>query len=468
MNVAVLGKSRINSALEERLLFSGFTPLVFEDISRIESIKGGAGCFTIKNDGSSFGSAYILVTEEPSSGSAYGKKDAITIEGLDISGVPYSSIPVVFILDYPVDSSTFMTRAALEKSLGLARRKRKVIYLSRFMRTAGDNLESLYREARSCGVIFFKYDSISMEYSDEKQAFHIKISDKADSLEVYTNIPVIDGESGISAAFSKLVKLLKLKQDSKDKINNDSFFLYPCLTNRKGIYLINCNDSLGSGSELEDRIKFILSDINSQIKAAQGLSCSGYAEVDIEKCAFCYTCFRACPHTAMAPDYENSVMKNLKDSCTGCGICFSVCPANAIKMVEKQDKEQKITKGSIKVFCCENSGEIAFKKIVKDLDEKGIEVSITTVSCGGELSTEIISSALKDFDRVLVAVCLDDACRHFEGNKRASLYVDRVKAMLKASGMDENRVTYMQLSHAMDVVLREYIEDLASFGGVIL
>jgi coenzyme F420-reducing hydrogenase delta subunit/Pyruvate/2-oxoacid:ferredoxin oxidoreductase delta subunit len=320
------------------------------------------------------------------------------------------------------------------------------------MRTAGDNLERLYREARTAGVVFFKYDNITIEYSDEKQTFHICASDTADSLEIFTNIPVLGGEGTYSDTFSRLTKMLKLK--------HDKFFLFPCLTNRKGIYYVNSKTN-STCSELQAEINFVLSDIVKELNTFSVCGTERYAQVDPEKCAFCYTCYRACPHIAMAPDYENSVMKNLNASCTGCGICFSVCPANAITIEEKTAVEVRTSSSSLKVFCCENSGEIAFQKVAKMLGEQGMNVSISSVSCGGELSAETIMGALKDFEKVLVAVCMDDACRHFDGNKRAKRYVERVKEMLKASGMDENRVVYMQLSHAMHMVLSEYIEKMA-------
>jgi hypothetical protein len=230
MNVAVLGRNKINSILKEQLDHIGITPLAIEDVGNIESVKGEKGDFIIRTREGAFNAACILVTEEPSFSGVLEYKGVITLEeDMDLCHLPYSSIPVVFILDYPAESPSYMTRLALDKALCLARRKRKVVYLSKFMRTAGENLEILYREARSTGVIFFKYDSITMEYSDEKQAFHICASDTADSLEIFTNTPVLGGEGACSDAFSRLAKMLKLKHDSEGRIDGDKFFLFPCL-----------------------------------------------------------------------------------------------------------------------------------------------------------------------------------------------------------------------------------------------
>jgi Pyruvate/2-oxoacid:ferredoxin oxidoreductase delta subunit/coenzyme F420-reducing hydrogenase delta subunit len=273
-----------------------------------------------------------------------------------------------------------------------------------------------------------------------------------------TSTPVFSGEEVYGKSLLKIVKLLKLKYVDNGQINEDTFYLFPSITSRKGIYFTNLKNISGSEEDLTTRASYIVSEIKKDQK--EGLKAEEYAEVDNEKCAFCYTCYRACPHLAMAPDYENSAMKNLNASCSGCGICFSICPANAITMKRNAAKYEKLSKSSLKVLCCENSGEFAYKAISEKLQEEGVEVEITCVACGGELSAETMISVLKNFDKLLVSVCVDKACRHFEGNKRAKRYVERAKEMLRASGMDENKIGFVQLSQAMPEALYEYIKEM--------
>jgi Fe-S-cluster-containing hydrogenase component 2 len=475
MNIAVLGKSRINSMLKKQFELEGITPLLFEDLEGIRSISGEIGAFVIKSRDGSFEASNIFVTEEPSINhdNITGQKGAISLDDdIDPDTLPFGN-PLVFILDYPVDSLNYMTRTALEKAIGLAKRKRKVVFLAKYMRTAGDLLENLYKEARNLGVDFFKYESITVDYSSAERVFRITASDIYDSLKISTHTPVFAGGTVYSDAFLKVIKLLRLKLDSKNHVNEDNFFLFPSLTSRKGVYFTSLKNTSGSSSEIMLKIQYILSDIRDGIRTASASGTMGmgetltgaknleeYAKIDNEKCAFCYTCYRVCPHSAMVPDYENSVMKNLRASCYGCGICYPACPANAITMDRKNEVAKSPTSGSLKVFCCENSGEIAYQSIAESLNNDGVRVEITPSACGGELSVDAITKALKDFDRVLVAVCLDDACRHFEGNKRVKRYVERAKSMLKSSGMDENRIVYLQLSHAMQMVLDGYIREM--------
>ena len=63
---------------------------------------------------------------------------------------------------------------------------------------------------------------------------------------------------------------------------------------------------------------------------------------------------------------------------------------------------------------------------------------------------------------MLVAVCMDDACRHFDGNKRAKREVERAKEMLKASrnGRKQNRISAAVSRDAK--VLEEVITDTAA------
>jgi Pyruvate/2-oxoacid:ferredoxin oxidoreductase delta subunit/coenzyme F420-reducing hydrogenase delta subunit len=470
MKVAVLGKGSINETLINELNRSGVTSVEIADMNSIIAVKGEIGNFSIRDKQNEIKVSHIVITEEPqnldnnteiSSGGVkrYYLKDS------NLSELPYSNKPVVFVLDYPFDSPGYMTRLALEKSIELAVKRRRVIYLSRYMRTSGDMLESLYRDARKLGVTFYKYDRLDMSCIDEETHI-IKASDMADSFEIMTNAPVFTGEEAYTKDLLKIAKLLKLKSVDDGHINEDTFYLFPSVTSRKGIYFTNLRNTSGSGEELLSRASCIVSEITRDLR--EGLKTEEYSEVDKEKCAFCYTCYRACPHLAMAPDYENSAMKNLNASCSGCGICFSICPANAITMKRNAEKFEKLSKASLKILCCENSGEFAYKGISERLKEESIEVEITSVACGGELSAETMVKVLKNFDKLLVSVCVDKACRHFEGNKRAKRYVERAKEMLKVSGMDENRIGFVQLSQTMPEALYEYIREMVKKdGGVI-
>ena len=130
-------------------------------------------------------------------------------------------------------------------------------------------LESLYREARNSGVVFFKYDTVSINYSSEDEAYQIVANDLGDSIRISTSNPVLAGKAVYSDDFLKIIKLLKLKLSGEGRINEDNFFLFPSLTSRKGIYFINTKTASGSDSELKSQVQYIQSEIKVHLYTAQ-------------------------------------------------------------------------------------------------------------------------------------------------------------------------------------------------------
>ncbi|NSW89812.1 MAG: hydrogenase iron-sulfur subunit [Firmicutes bacterium] len=513
MGVVIIGKNRINELLSERLNREGLSPVILEDINDIKRAEGEVGNFTIitgGKTGNTINATHIVITEESvfaafpeelpeESGTEY--LPVLTLDQLEgrddinnisyISSVSNKNAPIVFLLDYPEESEAYNTHAVLIKAIEFAKKKRKVFCLLKFIRTAGPaegSLERLYLDARSLGVTFVKYDNISINYDIEKNLFYIKAIHEIGSITIETSLLVWVGSLIPGEGLKNIYKMLRLKLNEEGFANGRNSFLYPTLTSRKGVYLINTKSLPGGDGELEDCINFTISSIKEDLSFLQTAKEKDvdikkrehnltqysiyYAQVDSEKCAFCYTCYRACPHQAMYPDYENSVMKSLKNACCGCGICESVCPANAISIVEDNsldvlDTAKKsdypdnfngcVIRKSLKIICCENSGEIAVKKILDRMEKLQEKIEIVPVSCGGKIATEMLLDSLKDFEKVLVMTCMDKACKHFEGNKRSKLHVDRARKLLRDLGLDENRIDYIQVSHAMPYVAEEHI-----------
>lgn len=446
MNVAIVGKNQINDVLKEKLEEEGFEPLLFDNIEDITAFSGEKTDFTLSVAGNKIKAGYVIITEEPGKEKAFDNIDLLAGTGN----------PVVFILDYPEESPAYLTVEALSSAIKLSNKKKQVIYLSRFMRTAGNHAESLYKDTRNAGVNFIKYQDLTLDYDKDNGMYLVEATDGYDRIMVKTH-SVITADIDSANRIDKIAKVFRLKLNRNGFINEDQYFLFPSLTSRNGVYFIN-SASFNSSEEILEHIRFIITEIKNESRTA--LNNKKYAEINAAKCAFCYTCYRACPHSAMAPDYENSVMKNLKNACQACGICASVCPANAVSIAGETAKEDKAASRTIKILCCENSGKLAVDKLKIEYSELLGEIDIEPVSCGGELSVETILSSLKQYKKVLVLTCMDDACRHFEGNKRAEHYVTKVKEMLKVSGMDEYRVECSKISHALPYLLKDEIKEM--------
>jgi len=154
-------------------------------------------------------------------------------------------------------------------------------------------------------------------------------------------------------------------------------------------------------------------------------------------------------------------MRTLSRACAGCGSCASICPGNAVTL-EKEATDTYIRNKSSKVLviCCENSAALAIEKSLAMLGKRAGAVETRTVPCGGRIGLEQLSGQLGAYGKVMVAVCPDDACRHFDGNKRACAQAYRFTEMLTAAGLTSDRVRFTQASHAMPGVLRDELHDL--------
>jgi Pyruvate/2-oxoacid:ferredoxin oxidoreductase delta subunit/coenzyme F420-reducing hydrogenase delta subunit len=466
MNVAIVGKSQANSILKECLVSEGFTPFLFESVNDILDFSGEKLNYTLRTSKDRVNAGYVIVTEGLATEGVFSNLDRFAS----------SNAPIAFILDYPSESPAHITAQALENAVKLAKRKKTVIYMSRFIRTAGNMAEHLYKEARNSGVTFIKYTDISVDYDSDCAIYSIEATDGYEKISIETPSALMFERNGNTDA---LAKILRLKQSSDKLINEDRSFLFPSHTNRDGVYFLS-SASLSDKDEALKHIEFTVEEIKREVHniykdsvpslevpdmpvsfIQNGTPLKGvYAEVDAGKCAFCYTCFRACPHSAMAPDYENSVMKNLNNSCQACGICVSVCPADAVRLIGRQAGNEEFESATLKILCCENSGSIAVNRLKNELDDIFDKVEVVPVSCGGELSVELITSSLKNYEKVLVITCMDEACKHFEGNKRAEKFVNKVKEMLTAAGMDASRVECLKASHAMPYVVWDQIREM--------
>jgi len=167
-------------------------------------------------------------------------------------------------------------------------------------------------------------------------------------------------------------------------------------------------------------------------------------------------------------------MVNVKEVCYGCGICCSICPAKAISMKNCDDDvknndgaEKAISKNDesgkevfLTIFCCENSGEYAVQEALPHFTHAGREINITPVQCSGELEVQNLLAALQRSEYVLAAFCMDSACRHFEGSRRARKNVSSAHETMKSLGIPEERLGFVQLSHAMPNVLIDVLKEI--------
>jgi len=473
MNVAVIGKSQINESLTEQLAREGFMPVLLEDIDDITGFDGQKGQFVIRTGRQKIEAGYVILTQQAewaipevspgiSSEMNYSLYSLIGTAEQGIGDIEDFGKAIVIVLDFPAESPGIMTRIALKKGLELALKKKRVFFLARFMRTAGNTLEKLYKEARNAGVTFIKYNKLSFDHHDNNGICTVRASDDYGTISIDAGALIIADSIVPGTKIEKIAKIMRLKRNRTGFIGGDNPWIYPSSTSRRGVYVINNIGSMPLKDDAISQIAYTISAIKEEMNKPANES---YAEVDPGKCAFCYTCWRVCTHSAMTPDYETEepVMKNLNEACFACGICVSACPASAITIkggLGDKLKEKDSLSNTLKILCCENSAQIALQKIKDEISSSFDKIDISAVSCGGEIKVSEIISLLKQYQKVLVAVCMDDACKHFDGNKRAYRQVVRACELLKAAGLDPNRVQYVKLSHAMTRVMADTINEI--------
>lgn len=399
--------------------------------------------------------------------------------GKSLSGLkPHDT--VVFLMDKDADTNPHIESRVLETACGLASAKRRVAVLMRSSRASDDRFDDRYRNARQMGVTFIKYETVDLSGNDG--IYTVNARDGEFSVTLETPL-CIDCAERPAPELREFADALRIRTYDGGSISGGRWFLDQGTTYKRNVKFIN---TIALGGDIGRIVPSLAKDILALEKPGQEKT----AYVDAEKCAFCYTCYRVCPHSALGPDENAAAMKVNDLLCEACGICVAVCPASAIGFREaaagdmKNEEagragsgaagvpgvpksegaaapENERTGGKLKVFCCENSAFIISKDALA-----GVDAAVESVPCGGDVSAAMMTEALKSHDNVMVAVCCDDACRHRDGNKRCVRQVERLKDRLDKLGYDPGRLSSVQTGVTMVNILREAAEKALSGGEV--
>jgi len=348
------------------------------------------------------------------------------------------------------------TIKALSDAIELARFKRPVYYLAKFVRTAGKGIESLYQQARKAGVEFVKYEDIKITSDPLSEEFLLKVCDGVLKTEIKTKTIYADSGSEIGERLQNTVKKLNLTLNESGRLTEDTYYLTPVHTSRRGVFHLTPDVVAECFDEGLDYI------YNYATAGLWDKPNYGNAVIDGLKCVLCYNCYRACTHAALTPYELERRMKSYSTACEGCGVCASICPGNAITL----EKEPLIEPAafSILVLCCENSAALIVHDVITMIGEAASKVEAVTIPCGGYVAQEHLGKALNDYDKIMVAVCFDNACRHFDGSRRACAQTDRLHDMLSAADMVQERISVVKVSHAMPLAFKDELIEFVKGG----
>ena len=367
---------------------------------------------------------------------------------------------VGFVFDFCDENSRFSTLATLHNALEAKKNWDSEIYVFyKSLKVDSRGVETLYKEARDCGVVFLKSE-VAPRISVENGQVKIEARDifLGEDITLTCDLLVAEELRRPVEGSERLSSLLSVRRDSRGFFQDENVHLYPVGSERKGIFFIGgCRGDLDLGR--------VLADISSVVVNVHELLSSGKALVDVErvradpqKCVACLTCIRVCPHGAiqLVRSDDSKEVAGISDlACYACGICAAICPAKAIIFKGYGDDEilaqieavKESLDGRNMAFCCEHSAYPAADLAGRLRLHYRNNLRIIRVPCAGQVD---VFHILKAFENgaasVLVMGCEEGACHHITGNARAKERVRYSKMLLKEVSVDDGRVRMFNLS----------------------
>ncbi len=462
MKGLILGQNPLNQEIEHFFSAMGWPMRTVENTLELRRFTGQVGGFTASLPGGAYTTDFVVVTQPPSAPPpCFGGREAHSLYMQNkptlCKGLPPSQA-VAFLLDAVAESPLALTVRTLLDAEALAKTGRPVYFYYRSVRRAGRGTDDLFRRAQEAGAILTRYTDISVKPYEE-QGFTISAQKGGLHSHAQAGILFADGAREMNEPFRHCLRTLRLWPDTEGRLPEEKYFLAPVRSSRRGVFLIGRDLA---AERLEDGLRYIASYVATWQRPAD--KSQNIATVQGERCAFCYTCYRACPHGALTPATQARQMSCLPAACEGCGNCVSVCPAGAIQL-ETPPPRQENKSGRLLVFCCQNSAALALPKALTLLQKQpntaalANSVDSVTLPCGGSLGLEDVAEALLHYEKVLVATCMEGACRHFEGAHRARLQCGRLQELLATLALPASRLRCISTSHALPGALKDELED---------
>ncbi|MDR3645189.1 MAG: 4Fe-4S binding protein [Clostridia bacterium] len=440
MKILLAAQKDLKARFSAALIAAGADVTAVDDPEILSAVDGECGAFTYRLGGQPRSAERIVLAGGVNTDPLLSDDEKFSAR-LDRQ---HFDRPLVIVAGASGQAPACLTGIALRRALEAVRRRRPAVLFAKDVRTSDADAERLYREARQAGVAVIRCRTI--EISREDGRYSVRSSDGVTDTRVDTDW-VIDAGAGIAPELAAFAQKLRLRP-SAGCDTAGRYWLYPAFTSRRGVSFIDT--SLLPMGAIEDAAR-ALARPAAQVKAA-------HAHVDPVKCAFCYTCYRACPHAALAPDTAAPAMLVRETACDACGICAAICPANAIELLESPAAKSGVGRGALKIIACEHSAFHAAMAVF-DGRPQDYDVCIESVPCCGSVTGRQITSSRGDFDAVLVAACMEDACHHFDGNIRGCVHAKRLIQDMARMGLAQT-VAFCNASASMAGPLRREIDRL--------
>ena len=218
-----------------------------------------------------------------------------------------------------------------------------VYILYRDIRTYGER-EDIYREARSQGVAFIRYDLDNKPLVEEKDGeLTVTVTDKALQCRVEIKADILTLASAIvpSKGNDALAKLYKVA------VNQERFFLEahvklrPVDFSTDGIYLAGLAHYPKPIEESIAQAQAAAAKAGALLSRDSIVTPGVIAQVNEAVCRGCGLCAELCPYSAIKiADTEDGRKAQIIDvACKGCGVCAATCYVHAIGMNAFTDEQ---------------------------------------------------------------------------------------------------------------------------------
>lgn len=364
----------------------------------------------------------------------------------------------------PVLLEVIMNQALNIQSLGMD----QAYVFTGNLKVAGDGLEKLYRKSKEAGVIFFKFTETMPEIvqtSDNRVRIDFYDEILREHFRFMPDLTIVEDNLLPSPGLKNLSEILDIGMDSTGFLQPDNIHRHTVFTSRRGVLVTGPSRGIQSRKSHEtDGENAVLRVLQDHFRKNQGNETFG--EINPDLCARCLTCYRLCPHQAVA---INNSIQIIPAACEACGLCAAECPAMAIHMVsdkpgiqagiERINEETGDANTSIAVLACERSGTAAMENALDAGLQIPNRIKFFQVPCAGSISVRHVLMLLKqDISGIMVLTCHPDNCFSEKGNTHARIRMEHVKQRLREMGINGECLKVASIASNMGHLLVQKLE----------
>ncbi|MFC2014228.1 FAD-dependent oxidoreductase [Chloroflexota bacterium] len=244
------------------------------------------------------------------------------------------------------DEHTYCSRICCSQAIKNAIRLKdenpdtEVYILYRDIRSYGMN-ELHYKEARSKGITFIRYDvQMKPEVNEESGNLKVKVFDSVLGADIALQPDLLI----LSSAIRPQPDAEEMASRLKLPLTQDKFFmeahmkLRPLEFVNEGMYLCGLAHAPKSISESIAQARGAVSRASTVLSQPYLMISGVVSVVDPDRCVACLTCVRSCPFNVPKVNEQGVAYIEIA-ACQGCGICASACPRKAIKLQNYTDEQ---------------------------------------------------------------------------------------------------------------------------------